>query len=124
MDDQDHLINMFAGREHGPVFNAPWQAQVFAMTVRLYQNGKFSWPEWSERLGHEIKLAEKQGKPDTEDTYYECWLQAFEKLVAGKNLTSEAELAARRDDWDCAARSTPHGRTITLDILERERTGN
>lgn len=115
----DDLISRFAENEQGPVFSAPWQAQVFAMTVRLYQSGKFSWQEWSARLGQEINLAEQAGKPDTEETYYECWLRALEQLVSDKHLTTEAELAARRNDWDTAARNTPHGQAITLDRLNR-----
>ena len=37
----------------GPVFEAPWQAQAFAMAVRLNERGLFSWPEWATRFGEE-----------------------------------------------------------------------
>ncbi len=41
--------------EGSPVFNEPWQAQAFAMTVQLHEAGAFSWREWSERLASEIR---------------------------------------------------------------------
>ncbi len=50
--------------EEGPVFREPWEAQAFAMTLRLYQQGLFTWPEWAETLTAEIKRAQKQGDPD------------------------------------------------------------
>jgi len=40
-----------------PVFAEPWHAQVFAMAVRLHEQGLFEWNEWSEMLGKQIKLA-------------------------------------------------------------------
>ena len=33
----------------GPVFAEPWQAQAFAMTLALHQNGLFTWVEWRRR---------------------------------------------------------------------------
>ena len=34
----------------GPVFREPWEAQAFAMTVKLHESGLFSWPEWASAL--------------------------------------------------------------------------
>jgi Nitrile hydratase beta subunit, N-terminal len=31
----------------GPVFEAPWQANAFAMTLALHQRGVFTWTEWA-----------------------------------------------------------------------------
>lgn len=31
--------------EEGPVFRAPWEAQAFAMAVKLHERGIFTWPE-------------------------------------------------------------------------------
>ena len=38
-----------------PVFNEPWEAQAFAMVVKLHERGHFTWSEWAETLGAEIK---------------------------------------------------------------------
>ena len=50
----------------------------------------------------------------THSHYYERWLAALEKLVAAKNVVREADMARRVDEWDTAARATPHGKPIQL----------
>ena len=37
-----------------PVFEEPWQAHAFAMTVSLHERGVFTWSEWSHALSQEI----------------------------------------------------------------------
>ena len=32
----------------GPVFAEPWEAQAFALAVRLFEQGHFSWNEWTD----------------------------------------------------------------------------
>ena len=98
----------------GPVFKAPWEAQAFAMTLTLHQQGHFTWREWAGRLGAEIAAAKERGEADDGSRYYEYWLAALEKIVAEKGLLQTAELARRRVEWDVAARETPHGRPIEL----------
>ena len=96
------------------MFQAPWEAQAFAMAVRLHEAGHFSWAEWAERLARAIKRAQAAGDPDRGDTYYHHWLAALEGLVAEKGLVGADELQQRKADWDAAARATPHGKPIEL----------
>lgn len=98
----------------GPTFHEPWQAQAFAIVVRLADAGLFTWREWSEALGREIAAA---GRGDAAERYYEHWLAALEKLADAKGLTDAAERHARRDAWEAAARATPHGEAIVLSRL-------
>jgi nitrile hydratase accessory protein len=91
----------------GPVFAEPWEAQAFAMAVKLNEAGVFGWGEWAETLGSELKAHPQR-------PYYESWLAALEKLVQAKGLMSEAERLARIDAWDRAAHATPHGQPIEL----------
>lgn len=100
--------------DQGPVFVEPWQAQAFAMTLELHRAGHFSWKEWAEHLSAEIAAAQAHGDPDRGDTYYHHWLAALERLVAEKHLATATELAARKKQWDVAARNTPHGQPIKL----------
>ena len=93
----------------GPVFREPWEAQAFAMTLSLYERGLFTWPEWAQTLGAEIKRAQAAGDPDTGETYYRHWLNALERLVAEKSVTDAPTLARYRDAWHHAADRTPHG---------------
>lgn len=97
-----------------PVFAEPWQAQAFAMVLKLHQQGFFTWPEWADTLSAEIKKAQGAGDLDRGDTYYRHWLAALESLVISKNLTDDGELASRRAAWQRAAHATPHGQAIVL----------
>ena len=93
--------------DEGPVFAEPWEAQAFAMAVKLNEAGVFQWGEWAETLGAELKA-------HPERPYYESWLAALEKLVEAKGVMTGAERLARVEDWDRAAKATPHGQPITL----------
>ena len=92
--------------EQEQVFNEPWEAQAFAMVVKLHERGAFTWTEWAEFLGAEINAREAP--------YYESWLAALEKIVEAKGLMSQAERLTRVDAWDRAAHATPHGQPIEL----------
>jgi nitrile hydratase accessory protein len=100
--------------DEGPVFRAPWEAQAFAMAVMLHERGHFTWTEWATRLAEEIAAARARGEPDDGRRYYHYWLAALEGLVAAKRIVPADELRTRRDAWEAAARSTPHGQPIVL----------
>lgn len=100
--------------EGSPAFREPWEAQAFAMTLKLHQAGLFTWSEWAARLAEEIQRARAAGDPDLGDTYYRHWLSALERIVAEKGVIGAAELTQRKQDWAEAARATPHGRPIEL----------
>ena len=95
--------------DEGPVFKEPWEAQAFAMTLKLHEAGHFTWSEWAQKLGAEIAAAQQRGDPDTGESYYLHWLAALEKLVAEKGLLTREALATRKDVWERAAQATPHG---------------
>ena len=38
-----------------PAFSAVWHAQLFALTAHLYDQGLFSWPQWTATLAHHIQ---------------------------------------------------------------------
>src|SRR5262249_22791304 len=48
----------------GPVFAEPWQAQAFALAVKLSEQGHFTWKEWAAALADELKAAADRGDPD------------------------------------------------------------
>jgi nitrile hydratase accessory protein len=100
--------------ENGPVFHAPWEAEVFALALQLKERGLFTWNEWAAALGDEIKKAQAAGDPDTGETYYHHWLATLERIVAAKGLADAAVLARTRDAWQHACARTPHGTPIEL----------
>jgi nitrile hydratase accessory protein len=84
--------------EEGPVFAEPWQAQVFAVVVRLAETGELTWKEWADRLGAVLREAEDRGEFDTGERYYEHWLTAVERLVVEKNLTGMEDLTKEGEE--------------------------
>ena len=91
----------------GPVFAEPWQAQAFALAVKLSEQGYFTWKEWSAALADELKAEPSLG-------YYENWLRALERLATAKGLTDRAALFDRKNAWADAYRHTPHGKPVEL----------
>lgn len=99
----------------GPVFREPWEAQVFALTVRLHEQGLFGWDEWAAALAREIEAAQAAGDPDLGDTYYSHWSRALEKLVAAKGAALPEDVERRTEAWRRAYLNTPHGEPVELD---------
>ena len=100
--------------EGGPVFAEPWQAQAFALAVKLSEQGYFTWKEWATALADELEAAARRGEPDDGSRYYEHWLAALERLVAAKGLADPGALSRRKDAWAAAYRNTPHGQPVEL----------
>jgi nitrile hydratase accessory protein len=100
--------------QEGPEFAEPWQAQAFALAVKLSEEGHFTWKEWAAALADELKAAADRGEPDDGSHYYHHWLAALERLVIAKRLTDGAALLARKEAWADAYRHTPHGKPVEL----------
>jgi nitrile hydratase accessory protein len=106
--------------EGGPVFAEPWQAQAFALAVRLSEQGHFTWKEWAAALADELKSAADRGEPDDGTRYYEHWLATLERIVTIKGLTNPAQLQIRKTAWEEAYRHTPHGKPDELEPADRK----
>ena len=98
----------------GPVFAEPWEAQAFALAVRLSEQGYFTWTEWAAALAQELRAAAGRGEPDDGSRYYHHWLAALERLVTAKGLADPGALLARKEAWAEAYRRTPHGKPVEL----------
>jgi nitrile hydratase accessory protein len=104
----------FPRDEGGPVFAEPWQAQAFALAVKLSEQGHFTWKEWADGLAAELKAAADRGEPDDGTRYYEHWLANLERLTTSKGLTDRTALSQRKEAWADAYRHTPHGKPVEL----------
>lgn len=98
----------------GPVFAEPWQAQAFALTLKLHEGGVFTWGEWAAALSAQLA----KDPADDGARYYEHWVAALEGLVADRELAGTAELSARKTAWADAYRHTPHGKPVELSGLK------
>ena len=110
------------------VFSEPWEAQAFALAVRLSEEGHFTWKEWTETLAAEIAAAAARDRADVSTgalakvddgtRYYEYWLAALETIVKAKGLLDQQAMLARKDAWADAYRHTPHGKPVELQIVK------
>ncbi|GAB4274213.1 MAG: nitrile hydratase accessory protein [Pararhodobacter sp.] len=87
-------------------FDAPWQAQLFGLTVALSDRGLFSWPDWTQALGAALH---------TGQDYWHAWASALEGLLAARGIALPDEVAALAARWQDAAHATPHGTPIRLE---------
>lgn len=92
-----------------PVFAAPWQAQVFAITVVLHERGLFTWLEWAQALSRRSR----EGADDGSD-YYECWAAALEDMLATRDVAGAEDVERATRAWHEAAARTPHGQPVEL----------
>ena len=100
--------------EEGPVFEEAWQAEAFALTVRLHEVGCFTWNEWAATLAAVLREVRDRGELDDGSHYYDHWLAALERLVTAKQVVSASDLDRRKVAWTQAYLSTPHGQPVEL----------
>ena len=86
--------------EDDVVFEAPWQARAFALTVALRREGDFPWEAFQTRLIEELDDAEGHAgasieAEETEAAYYRAWLAAVERLLLEEDVLKDEELAER-----------------------------
>ncbi|MFC3396468.1 nitrile hydratase accessory protein [Brenneria rubrifaciens] len=100
--------------EAGPVFDKPWQAQVFSLTVHLHQAGCFTWRDWVQAFSDEIKASPARPDESVNDAYYRQWTTAMEKMITSLGLTGEDDVSRRAQAWRQAYLNTPHGQPVLL----------
>ena len=115
--EQRSLLEVTPG-DDSVTFDEPWQADAFALTVRLHEQGLFSWQEWTEALGVEIRRAQASGDLDLGDTYFEHWTRALIRILAAKDALSLTEIAECTEAWHQAYLRTPHGQPVRLEVSD------
>ena len=102
------------------VFDHPWHARLFSLTIALRDAGMIDWARWVDVFAGKLAIAGVHRDLDGGDDYYSVWLEATEQLLAEQNLTSPGEIGAtlnalnmgiRRDQHP--AISTDSGRTAS-----------
>lgn len=89
MSEKDSRIEKVSGQlfrstNNEPVFSEPWQARIFGIIVHLCETRGIPWKEWASRFSEELAAAE--GKEDSPDAYYMCWLEAAESWLSEKGF--------------------------------------
>lgn len=97
-----------------PVFEAPWHAELFALTVHLNEAGHFTWPEWAARFGASLASHGVDRSLDGGDDYFTAWLATLESLLDDLRLASPTGIAELKRAWTDAYLTTPHGMPVHL----------
>lgn len=103
----DAAVSMMTGavampRRNGElVFAAPWQGRAFGMAVALHEQGLYEWETFRDALIRRIAQAEQL--PAMFD-YYDCWVAAFEDVLAVAGLLSTAAIEERAYEFEFGER--------------------
>lgn len=98
-----------------PVFEAPWHAQLFALTVHLNEAGQFTWPDWAARFGATLRRHGADAELNGGDDYFAAWLETLEGLLADLGTTGADDVARLTEAWRAAYLRTPHGAPVSLE---------
>ncbi len=98
-----------------PIFDEPWHAQVFAITVHLNETGLFSWPEWAEQFGATLARHGVDRSLNGGSDYFAAWLDTLTGMMTTAGVTDAGALETMRANWEAAYLRTPHGAPVHLD---------
>ncbi len=56
--------------QQNATFNSPWEAQVFALAVRLQETGIHTKESWTREMTSAMPQASQRNDPDLGDNYY------------------------------------------------------
>ena len=98
-----------------PAFEAPWHAQVFALTVHLNEAGHFVWGDWAQRFGAMLKKHGLTKELNGGEDYFTAWLETLEGFLTEIEMTDPEAVEQMRAAWEHAYLSTAHGDPVTLD---------
>ena len=70
------------------VFAEPWEGRAFGLTMALVHGGRISYETFRTALIERIAAWEADPPPGECFSYYRCWLQALEQVLAGAGLVA------------------------------------
>lgn len=81
-------------RDNGSLcFGAEWERTAFGVALGLARAGYFEWEDFRQQLIAAIGRWESNHALDDKSwSYYDCWLEALETVVANIGLLTDAEI--------------------------------
>lgn len=99
-----------------PAFEAPWHAQVFALTVALNEAGQFTWRDWAARFGATLRAHGAGAELNGGDDYFAAWIETLEGLMIDAGAAGADEVCEVTEAWRRAYLDTPHGAPVSLGV--------
>ena len=97
-----------------PVFEEPWHAQVFAITVALNEAGVFQWTDWANRFGATLKQHGLTHELNGGSDYFHAWIETLEDFLADQKIALSSDLQVLKSAWKQAYLQTPHGQPVKI----------
>ncbi|MEM6889402.1 MAG: nitrile hydratase accessory protein [Pseudomonadota bacterium] len=97
-----------------PAFEAPWHAQLFALTVSLNEAGHFAWSDWADAFGATLARHGRGRDLDGGDDYFNAWLETLEEMLRRCGLAETAQITELTEAWRAAYLTTSHGAVVRL----------
>jgi len=97
-----------------PVFEEPWHAQVFAITVALNEAGVFQWTDWANRFGATLKHHGLARELNGGSDYFHAWIETLEDFLADQKIALPNDLQVLKFAWKQAYLQTPHGQPVKI----------
>ena len=97
-----------------PVFEEPWHAQVFAITVALNEAGVFQWTDWANRFGATLKQHGLTHELNGGSDYFHAWIETLEDFLADHKIALPSDLQVLKSAWKQAYLQTPHGQPVKI----------
>jgi nitrile hydratase accessory protein len=96
-------------REGELSFREPWEVRTLGLIVQMHEEGHFAWDEFQSELVDVIAEWERMDPGERPAwSYYACWQQAAERLVARKAMVSPGEFDERAEEFLSGRRTPPH----------------
>ena len=97
-------------------FDAPWQAEAYAIGQALIEAGQVSANQWARTLNGVLQRKLQEEKlPDNVETYASALVEALGRAMAENGILSLEELEGRTEAWRHAYKRTPHGQPVELE---------
>ena len=77
------------------VFEAPWERQLFGVTMALHDRGVFAWGDFNAHLIDEIARWTADADASDEYVYYQHWARALSRLLDERGVIDPAAVDAR-----------------------------
>lgn len=74
------------------VFAHPWEGRAFGLVMALVDRGVLPYDAFRDALVARVAAAPPSG---SSASYYRCWLQALEQVLAERSLVEQEDLDAR-----------------------------
>ena len=96
--------------------NEPWQGQLYAITLAIFDKGIFTKQEFMLTFRKNYSIKMKLHSFDYESDFFLVWLASLESIIVELKFGVRAELIGLKNKWRTAFLRSQHGKPINIQI--------